>query len=109
MKTERDGKNAGDRVRAVWVLLADGAEVFKESAMARTIGILLILAGVVALLYGGFAYERDMHTVTLGPAHVTLVDNQQMPVAPLAGAIALGAGLLFFVVSIPRSRARINS
>jgi hypothetical protein len=108
VKTERDGKNAGDRVRAVWVLLADGAEVFEESAMARTIGILLILAGLVALLYGGFGYQRDLHTVTLGP-HVTLVDNQQMPVAPLAGAIALGAGLLFFVLSIPRPRARINS
>jgi drug/metabolite transporter (DMT)-like permease len=74
--------------------------------MARTIGILLILAGVVALLYGGFGYQGAAHSATLGPPHLALIDDQQMPVAPLAGAIALAAGLLFFVVSIPRPRAR---
>jgi len=77
--------------------------------MARTIGILLILAGVVALLYGAFGYQREVHTMTLGLAHVALVDDRQMPVPPLVGAIALAAGLLFFVLSIPRSRARIGS
>lgn len=73
--------------------------------MARTIGILLILAGVVALMYTGFDFQREQTaSVSLGPAHVSLVDNQQMPIPPLTGAIALGAGLLFFVLSIPRPR-----
>jgi hypothetical protein len=76
--------------------------------MARTIGIVLILAGVVALVYGGFYVKREEHAVSVGPAHVRLVDDQQMPVPPLTGAIALGAGLLFFVLSIPRPR-RIGS
>ena len=79
--------------------------------MARMIGILLILAGVVALVYGGFYVRHEDHAVSavsVGPAHGPLVDDQQMPVPPLTGAIALGAGLLFFVLSIPRPR-RIGS
>jgi hypothetical protein len=76
--------------------------------MARLIGILLILAGVVALVYGGF-YGHEAHAVSVGAAaHGPLVDDQQMPVPPLTGALAFGAGLLFFVLSIPRPR-RIGS
>jgi hypothetical protein len=78
--------------------------------MARMIGILLILAGVVALVYGGFYAGHEDHALSAAgsAAHGPLVDDQQMPVPPLTGAIALGAGLLFFVLSIPRPR-RVGS
>jgi len=71
--------------------------------MARTIGVLFILAGLVALLYGGFS---EPATASAAGPHLTLVDNQQWPIPPLAGAIALGAGVIFFLLSIPRARAR---
>jgi len=73
--------------------------------MARTIGVLLILAGLVALLYGGFTLANQPVTAPVG-AHLALVDGQQWPVSPLAGAIALGAGVVFFLLSIPRARVR---
>ena len=74
--------------------------------MARTIGFLLILAGLVALLYGGFTLANQPTTAPAALPHLALVDNQQWPVSPLAGAMALGAGVIFFVLSIPRARAR---
>ena len=74
--------------------------------MARIIGVLLILAGLVALLYGGFTLANQPVTAPAAIPHVALVDNQQWPVPPLAGALALGAGVVFFLLSIPRARAR---
>jgi len=89
--------------------------------MARAIGILMILAGVVALLYGGFHWTQVVQpaavapvtaapvaTAPIAPAHVSLIDHQQMPVSPLAGAIALGIGVICFLLSIPRTR-RVGS
>ncbi len=74
--------------------------------MARVIGVLLIMAGLVALLYGGFGLANGSQAVAIGPPHVGLVDSQQWPIPPLAGAMALGAGVIFFLLSIPRARAR---
>jgi hypothetical protein len=88
--------------------LADGADLSKEIAMARAIGILLILAGMVALVYGGFDLKREEHLVAVGPARITLVDDHELPLPPLAGVIALGAGLLLFVLSVPRARPRVG-
>jgi len=35
--------------------------------MTKIIGILLIVAGTLGLVYGGFSYTKDKHDVKLGP------------------------------------------
>ena len=64
--------------------------------MTKSIGILLIAAGALGLIYGGFTYTRDTHSTQLGPVVLQVKDRETVyvPIAVSAAAIALGAFLL---------------
>ncbi len=66
--------------------------------MTKTIGIVLIVLGVLALAYGGFTYTKDSHDVKLGPIQFTVKEKEtvNVPVWAGAGGIALGVLLLLF-------------
>lgn len=60
-------------------------------------GVLLIVASVLALLYGGFSYTKETQAAKLGPIELTVRENKQVnfPVwAGIAGVVAGGALLL---------------
>jgi len=61
-------------------------------------GIVLIVAGVLALVYGGFSYTKATHEVKLGPIELSLKEKQQVnvPVWAGVGAIVIGGGLLLY-------------
>ncbi len=65
----------------------------------RMLGIALIVAGVLALAYGGFSYTKDTTAVKLGPVELSVKEKQSVNVpvwagvgAVLAGAVMLLAG-----------------
>lgn len=60
------------------------------------VGALLIAAGVAALVYGGFTYTEDTHSVDLGVAEVKLAEKEHIniPVWAGVGAVAVGAVVL---------------
>lgn len=62
----------------------------------RTLGLLLIVAGALALLYGGFSYTRQTHGAKLGPIELSVTEREtvNIPVWAGIGAIALGAVVL---------------
>jgi drug/metabolite transporter (DMT)-like permease len=59
---------------------------------ARLIGTLLIVAGVLALIYGGFTYTRHTSSADVGPVHLSVQHRQSVAVPVWAGigAIVLG-------------------
>jgi TRAP-type C4-dicarboxylate transport system permease small subunit len=61
-------------------------------------GIALIVAGVLALVYGGFSYTKDTHRAQLGPLKLVVKDQETVNVPVWAGvaAIAIGGALLVF-------------
>jgi hypothetical protein len=63
---------------------------------ARTAGLLLIIAGVLALVYGGFTYTKANHDAKVGPIEFSVQekDTVNIPVWAGAGGIVLGAVLL---------------
>ena len=63
---------------------------------AKIIGVLLIAAGVMGLLYGGFTYTKESHTAKLGPLAITVQDKETVviPVVASVGSIVLGVFLL---------------
>ena len=65
-------------------------------SVAKIIGILLIVAGTMGLIYGGFSYTKEKHDVKLGSLQfsVTEKDTVNVPVWAGAGAIAIGVVLL---------------
>lgn len=60
--------------------------------------LVLIVAGVLGLAYGGFSYTRQTHDVKLGPIELSVQEKQtvKVPVWAGVGAILIGGGLLFF-------------
>jgi hypothetical protein len=62
----------------------------------RTIGVVLIVAGVLALAYGGFSYTKETHKASVGPVELAVKDKETVNVPVWAGvlAVAVGAGLL---------------
>lgn len=66
--------------------------------ITRIIAILLIAAGVLALLYGSFSYTKDTTAVKLGPIELSVKEKQtvNIPVWAGVGAVVVGGLLLAF-------------
>jgi hypothetical protein len=58
--------------------------------------IILIVAGALALAYGGFTYTKDTHDADLGPIHMSIKDKERVNIPMWAGvgAVVLGDVLL---------------
>lgn len=66
----------------------------------KMVGIVLIIAGVLGLAYGGFTYTKATHKATLGPLQLSVKEEQtvNIPVWAGVGAIVMG-GLLVLIGS----------
>ena len=66
--------------------------------ISKLAAILLIVAGVLGLAYGGFSYTKSTHQADLGPVHLSLDEKQHVNVPVWAGisAILVGGLLLGF-------------
>jgi hypothetical protein len=64
----------------------------------KIIGVALIVAGVLGLVYGSFSYTKETHEAKLGPLQFSVKEKQtvNVPVWAGVGAIALGGLLLVF-------------
>lgn len=62
----------------------------------RTIGIVILAAGILALAYGGFSYVRQTREARVGPLKITLSENRRVNVPVWAGVVlaVAGGGLL---------------
>ena len=60
--------------------------------------IVLIAAGILGLVYGGFSYTKDTHEAKLGPLELSVKDRQRINVPVWAGVagIVVGGALLLF-------------
>jgi hypothetical protein len=64
----------------------------------KTAGILLIVAGLAAILYGGFSYTSQNQTPDMGLIQVNETERQPVPIPPILGiaGIVAGGGLVYF-------------
>ena len=62
----------------------------------RIAAIVLIVAGGLGLLYGGFSYTSDTHEARVGPIELSVTEKERVnvPVWAGVGAIAIGAAIL---------------
>ena len=62
----------------------------------KLIGIILIAAGCLGLVYGGFSYTKETTGVKLGPLEIKVQEKEtvNVPLIVSAGVIALGVFLL---------------
>ena len=67
----------------------------------KLIGIIVIVAGCLGLVYGGFSYNRQSTAVKLGPIELKVQEKEtvNVPMILSVGAIAVG---IFMIVGIGR-------
>ena len=64
----------------------------------KGVAILLLVAGALALGYGGFTYTKKTHKTELGPISFSIKDKETVNVPVWAGVAAIVAGgVLLFV------------
>lgn len=64
----------------------------------RTLGVILIVLGLIGLVWGGFAYTTREKIVDIGPIHASRDKTHNIPLPPIAGAVALIGGIALVVV-----------
>jgi len=65
----------------------------------KILGMVLIALGLFGLAWGGFTYTTKETVVDIGPLHATRDKTHNVPVPPIAGAVALIAGIVLLVAS----------
>ena len=63
----------------------------------KIVALLLIVAGVVGLMYGGITYTKTTHEAKVGPFELSVKDKETVNIPVWAGvcAIVVGGILLF--------------
>jgi drug/metabolite transporter (DMT)-like permease len=65
--------------------------------MNKTLGIVLIVLGLIGVGWGGFTYTTREKVVDIGPIHATRDKTHDIPLPPIAGALALIGGVVLLV------------
>lgn len=61
-------------------------------------GIVLIAAGILGLVYGGFNYTRNTHEAKLGPIEFSIQERESVNVPVWAGVGAIVVGGVFLLL-----------
>ena len=64
----------------------------------RIVAIVLIAAGILALVYGGFSYDKESVGAKLGPLELKITEKKTVNVPMWAGIGAIVAGGLLLVM-----------
>lgn len=68
----------------------------------KLVGVLLIVAGAVALIYGGFSYPKS-HEAKVGPVAFDVKTQQHVNVPVWAGGGAVLLGVLLLLVPMKKA------
>ena len=66
--------------------------------MTKTVGVLLIVLGLVGLVWGGITYTTQKKVIDIGPIQATHEEHHSIPIPPVAGALALVGGVVLLLV-----------
>jgi hypothetical protein len=63
-------------------------------------GVILIAVGVVGLIYGGISYVSSENVFDVGSMHIQVDQKRQIPVSPIAGAVAVAIGVMLILIGV---------
>lgn len=64
----------------------------------KSIGIVVLVLGILAMAYGGFSYTKDSTALKLGPIELSVKEKERVNVPLWAGVAAALAGGLMLVL-----------
>jgi uncharacterized membrane protein YidH (DUF202 family) len=63
----------------------------------KTLGIVLVVLGILALAYQGIQYTSREKIIDLGPLQVSADTKKNIPLPPIIGGVALVAGIVLIL------------
>lgn len=66
-------------------------------APMKTLAVILLAIGALALAYGGFTYTKQTHEMNVGPVEMSVSEHEHVNVPLWAGFAILGAGALLLL------------
>ena len=63
----------------------------------KIVAIVLIVAGALALAYGGFSFTKETHKAEVGPLKFSVQEKERVNVPQWAGLGAILAGVVLLV------------
>lgn len=64
----------------------------------KVTGIVLIILGIIALIYGGITYTTHKKVLDIGPIQAEKKETHNIPLPPILGVIAIVGGGALLVV-----------
>ena len=64
----------------------------------KIVGVVLIVAGALALAYGGFSFTKETHKAEIGPLKLAVQEKERVNVPQWAGIGAIVAGIVLLVL-----------
>jgi uncharacterized membrane protein YidH (DUF202 family) len=69
----------------------------------KTLGIVLVILAIIALVYGGISYNKNRTVLQMGSMNVTATEHKTVAVPAVAGVIVLIGGVALLVAGSRRS------
>ena len=69
----------------------------------KRIGVVLVVLGILALVYGGIRYSTHKTVIDLGPIKATATEDHNIPLSPILAGIAIVGGLV--LIFVPRQKS----
>ncbi|MCR4374308.1 MAG: DUF3185 domain-containing protein [Acidobacteria bacterium] len=69
----------------------------------KSIGIVLVVLGLLALIYQGVTYTQRETVIDMGPIHATADQEKTLPLPPIVGVVAVAAGIALLVAGKKRA------
>jgi len=60
----------------------------------RTLGAILIVLGIIALVWGGITYTKREKVIDVGPIEASVDERKTIPLPPVVGVVAVIAGAI---------------
>ncbi|GAB1462438.1 hypothetical protein [Pedobacter sp.] len=67
--------------------------------MGKSLGVVLIVIGLVMLVWSGFTYTKKEKIIDAGPIEITADKQETVNWPPYVGAIAMVVGVIIYVSS----------
>jgi uncharacterized membrane protein YidH (DUF202 family) len=70
--------------------------------VVKIVGIVLIVAGILGLVYGTFSYTKETHEAKIGPLELQVKEKETVNVPVWAGVGAIVVGTVLLLVPSKR-------
>jgi uncharacterized membrane protein HdeD (DUF308 family) len=64
----------------------------------RLIGLVLVILGIVALVWGGISWTREKTVLDIGPLEAKAEQRETIPLPPVLGILSLIGGIVLLAV-----------